>query len=90
MPMIRTTLAVTLLLFSAIASAEDARPSMPFYGAATMDNDGNLTLRLDRTADGKAVDTILTFSPDQRGYDSVRRHIGISPGQTRPVTPWKD
>lgn len=88
--MIRTILAVMMLCIATAALAEDARPSMPYFGTATMDSDGSLTLRLDRTADGKAVDTVLTFSPDQAAYDSVRRHIGISPGQTRPVTPWKD
>jgi hypothetical protein len=88
--MIRTVLPLTMLLLASAASADDARPSMLYYGSATMNADGSLTLRLDRTASGKAVDTVLTFSPGDRGYDSVRRHLGISPGQTRTVTPWKD
>lgn len=64
---------------------------MPYFGTATMNTDESLTLRLDRTADGKPVDSTLTFTPTDRAYDSVRRHLrGIAPGQTRPLTPWKD
>jgi hypothetical protein len=88
--MTRTVFACTLLLFATAAFAEDARPSMPFYGTATMDADGGLSLHLTRTDDGKAVDTTMTFAPGSNAYDSVRRHLGIAPGETRPVTPWKD
>ncbi|MEH2478271.1 hypothetical protein V1282_001628 [Nitrobacteraceae bacterium AZCC 2146] len=89
--MIRTILALAILFVSAAASAQNARPSMPYFGTAKMNTDESLTLRLDRTADGKPVDSTLTFTPTDRAYDSVRRHLrGIAPGQTRPLTPWKD
>lgn len=89
--MTRTILALTALFVATAAVAQDARPSMPYFGTATMNADDSLILHLDRTADGKPTDTTLTFSPTDRGYDSVRRHLrGITPGQTRPVAPWKD
>ncbi len=89
--MIRTILA--LLMVSNIAGAslaDDARPSMPYSGTARMDSDGTITLQLTATADGKPADSILTYKVGDRGYDSVRRHTGLSPGQTRPLRPWKD
>jgi hypothetical protein len=89
--MIRICLVLPPLLFATAAAALDARPSMPFYGTATMNPDESLILRLNRTADGKPVDTSQTYIPGDRAYDSVKRHLrGITPGQTRPVTPWKD
>lgn len=89
--MLRLILAMAIPLTMTAAAAQDARPSMPFYGTATMNPDESLTLRLNRTADGKPADSTLTYIPGDRGYDSVKRHLrGIRPGQTRPVTPWKD
>jgi hypothetical protein len=89
--MLRLIFVLTIPLMTTAAAAQDARPSMPFYGTATMNTDDSLTLRLTRTADGKPVDSTQTYIPGDRAYDSVKRHLrGITPGQTRPLTPWKD
>jgi hypothetical protein len=90
---------ILILLISSSASfAEDtkpspsnARPSMPFSGTATMQDDGSLTLRLRQTSDGKEINDTLTYKPTDRGYDSVVRHLGgLEPGDTRNFRPWRD
>jgi hypothetical protein len=89
--MTRTMLALMLLCLAGPSLADDARPSMPYYGTAEMDNDGNITLLLTTTADGKPVSTTLTYKVGDRGYDSVLRHLGgLDPGGTKPLRPWKD
>jgi hypothetical protein len=72
-------------------SPSDARPSMPFTGSATMQDDGSLTLHLRLTSDGKEIDDTLTYKTTDRGYDDVLRHLGgLGPGDTRSFRPWKD
>ena len=87
-----------LTLLGASASADDvkpsptdARPSMPFTGTATMQDDGSLTLHLRQTSSGKDIDDTLTYKTTDRGYDDVLRHLGgLSPGDTKSFRPWKD
>jgi hypothetical protein len=91
-------LLLMLLGASQAASADDikpspteARPSMPFTGTATMQDDGSLTLRLRLTSDGKPIDDTLTYKTTDRGYDDVLRHLGgLNPGDTKSFRPWKD
>ena len=68
-----------------------ARPSMPYTGTATMLEDGSLSLHLRLTSDGKHIDETLNYKTTDRGYDDVRRHLGgISAGETKSFSPWKD
>ena len=72
-------------------SPSDARPSMPFTGTATMEEDGSLVLHLRLTSDGKEIDDSLAYKTTDRGYDDVLRHLrGLRPGETRSFNPWKD
>lgn len=91
---VATKAILALLVISGFASAsraDDARPSMPYTGTARMDSDGTITLQPTATADGKPADTgVLTYKVGDRGYDSVKRHIGLRPGDTKPFRPWKD
>lgn len=89
------TKAILALLFISgfvgASRADDARPSMPYTGTARMDSDGTITLQPTATADGKLADSgVLTYKVGDRGYDSVKRHIGLRPGDTKPFRPWKD
>ncbi len=86
------TFLLLLILPSLIRAtlADDARPSMPYSGTARMDSDGSITLQLTATADGKPADSVLTYKVGDRAYDSVKRHTGLRPDQTRPLRPWKD
>lgn len=86
----RTVLAAIMLCLASAALADDARPSMPYTGTARMESDGTIILQLTATADGKPYDSILTYKTTDRGYDSVKRHTGLSPGDIRPLRPWKD
>jgi hypothetical protein len=91
---------LVLVIFGASSAsfAEDvkpspsaARPSMPFAGTATMQDDGSLVLHLRLTGDGKEIDDTLTYKPTDRGYDNVLRHLGgLDPGDTKSFRPWKD
>ncbi len=77
--------------FAGASRADDARPSMPYTGTARMDSDGTITLQLTATADGKpAESSVLTYKVGDHAYDSVKRHIGLKPGDTKPFRPWKD
>lgn len=72
-------------------SPSDARPSMPYTGTATMQDDGSLTLHLRLTRDGKEINDTLNYKTTDRGYDDVVRHLGgLSPGDTKSFSPWKD
>jgi hypothetical protein len=72
-------------------SPSDARPSMPYTGTATMQDDGSLTLHLRQTRDGKDIDDTLIYKTTDRGYDDVLRHLGgLNPGDTKSFRPWKD
>lgn len=89
--MTRTLLALMMLAAAGAARADDARPSMPFFGTATMAYDDTLSIKLRSTADGKPADDTLIFKRGDRGYDNVLRHLGgLSPGETKPMRPWKD
>ncbi len=94
---VATKAILALLFISGFAGAlraDDARPSMPYTGTAQMDRDGTITLQLTATADGKPINSIdssvLTYKVGDRGYDSVKRHIGLKPGDIKPFRPWKD
>lgn len=90
--------AIALIMLSCADTAvaqqnrsSDARPSMPYAGTAVMQDDGTLTLHLRLTRDGKAVSDTVIYKVSDRGYDNVLRHLGgMSPGDTRQFTPWKD
>jgi hypothetical protein len=72
-------------------SAHDARPSMPYVGTATMQDDGTISLHLRLTADGKPVNDTLTYKVSDRAYDNILRHLGgLNPGDTKQFRPWKD
>lgn len=72
-------------------SPSEARPSMPFTGDATMQDDGSLTLHLRLTSDGKEINDTLSYKTTDRGYDNVLRHLGgLDPGETKSFRPWKD
>ena len=86
----KTIFAAIMLCTASAALADDARPSMPYTGTARMESDGTIILQLTATADGKPYDSILTYKTTDRGYDSVKRHTGLSPGDIRPLRPWKD
>jgi hypothetical protein len=93
----KTTAIVALMLCGAgtcmaqQVRSSDARPSMPYAGPAVMQYDGTLTLRLRVTSDGKAVSDTIIYKVGDRAYDNVLRHLGgMSPGDTRQFTPWKD
>jgi hypothetical protein len=91
-------IAVALVMLSAtgVCSAgeirsSDSRPSMPYAGAAIMQDDGTLTLHLRLTNDGKAVNDTLVYKVGDRAYDNVLRHLGgLQPGETKQFRPWKD
>lgn len=89
-----TKAVLALLMISGFADAlraGEARPSMPYNGTASMDSDGTITLQPATTANGKPADSgVLTYKVGDRGYDSVKRHIGLRPGDTKPFRPWKD
>src|SRR5215813_11577434 len=73
------------------SSPSEARPSMPYTGTATMQDDGSLTLHLRLTSDGKEIDDKLSYKTTDRGYDNVLRHLGgLTPGDTKSFRPWKD
>ena len=72
-------------------SPSDARPSMPFTGTATMQDDRSLVLHLRLTSDGKEIDDTLAYKTTDRGYDDVLRHLGgLRPGDTKSFRPWRD
>jgi hypothetical protein len=92
----RIALAFTVLCAAGTCSAQDirssdARPSMPYTGTATMQDDGTLSLRLRLTIDGKAVNDTLVYKVSDRAYDNVLRHLGgLRAGETKEFRPWKD
>jgi hypothetical protein len=90
---IAATLGATTACFGEDAkpSPSVARPSMPYSGTATMQEDGSLTLHLRQTGDSKEIDETLTYKTTDRGYDDVLRHLrGLGPGNTKSFRPWKD
>lgn len=94
----KTFLVLSLLCVANVASAQDsrsflqnARPSMPYVGTATMYDDGTISLHLRLTSDGKSVDDTLICRVSDRPYDNILRHLGgLRPGETKQFTPWKD
>ena len=88
--MTKTILTILMLSMAGAALADDARPSMPYTGTARMESDGTIILELTATADGKPYDSTLTYKTTDRGYDTIKRHTGLSPGTTRELRPWKD
>jgi hypothetical protein len=91
--LIAATLGATTACFGddAKPSPSVARPSMPYAGTATMQEDGSLTLHLRQTEDGKTIDDTLIYKTTDRGFDDVLRHLGgLGPGDTKNFRPWKD
>jgi hypothetical protein len=89
--MTKIILTILMLCVSGAALADDARPSMPYFGIARMESDGTIILQLTKTADGQPYDSTLTFKTSNNGYDSIKRHTGLQrPGMTRELRPWKD
>lgn len=94
--MTKTILTILMLCVTGTALADDvrpstdARPSMPYTGTARMESDGTIILNLTATADGKPYDSTVTYKTTDRGYDTVKRHTGLSPGATRELRPWKE
>jgi len=91
--LIAATLGATTACFGddAKPSPSVARPSMPYAGTATMQDDGSLTLHLRQTEDGKTIDDTLIYKTTDRGFDDVLRHLGgLNPGDTKNFRPWKD
>ncbi len=94
--MTKTILTILMLCTAGAAFADDvrpstdARPSMPYTGTARMESDGTIILQLTATADGKPYDSTVTYKTTDRGYDTVKRHTGLSPGTTRQLRPWKE
>jgi hypothetical protein len=60
-------------------------------GAATMAEDGTVTLRLRaETEDGASGDGFFQYSPSDPDYRGVVEHVGgLRPGESKPVPPWK-
>jgi hypothetical protein len=92
----KIALAFIMLCVAGVCSAQDirssdARPSMPYAGTATMQDDGTLSLHLRLTSDGKAVNGTLVYKVSDRAYDNVVRHLGgLRAGETKEFRPWKD
>jgi hypothetical protein len=92
----RIALAFIMLCAAGACSAQDirssdARPSTPYSGTATMQDDGTISLHLRLTIDGKAVDDTLVYKVGDRAYDNVLRHLGgLRADETKEFRPWKD
>ena len=63
-------------------------------GAATMDDDGTLTLQLRAEGPGGIVgDALLVYAPTHPEYAEIKKHLEahggpMKPGDKRPVAPW--
>jgi hypothetical protein len=94
--MTKTILTILMLCTADVALADevrpsvDARPSMPYSGTARMESDGTIILQLTQTADGKPYDSTVTYKTTDSAYDSIKRHTGLRPGNSRVLRPWKD
>jgi hypothetical protein len=96
--MIKAVLVLIMLCAASASSAQEARsvlqearPSMPYIGTATMSDDRTISLHLRLTSDGKSVDDTLTYKVSDRPYDNVLRHLGgLHPGEIKQFRPWKD
>jgi hypothetical protein len=66
-----------------------SKAQLTYIGSATIAPDGTITLRLNRTSDGKFVDAVLTYEIGDPAYQSVLAHLGgLKPGETKLVRPW--
>ena len=61
-------------------------------GAASMAQDGTITLRLRAEGPGgKIGEGQMTYRRGEPHYDEILRHLGsLKPGQTKLVPPWTD
>lgn len=65
----------------------------PSIGIATMLPDGTIRMSLmpAKTPDGAIFEgTTQMVAPTDPAYEDTRRHIGINPGETKPIPPWPD
>jgi hypothetical protein len=78
------------LLAVMLLTAQAPLPSS--IGVATMAPDGTITLRLRAEGPGgMSGEGNLTYKRGNPQYEEVLRHIGgLTPGETKPVPPWKD
>lgn len=55
-----------------------------------MKEDGTIVLRLRaETDDGASGEALFTYSPADKDYASILRHLGgLEPGATKLVPPW--
>ena len=59
-------------------------------GEAYMEDDGTLVLRLRAEAPTAIGDAVFQFPPDHPRYASMIAHVvEMSPGDSKPVPPWK-
>lgn len=64
-------------------------PGPPSIGVASMAADGTLLLQLRiNSPDGAVGEGVVKIKPGDPRYDKVVRHIGIKPGQVKPMPPW--
>lgn len=61
-------------------------------GQASMKEDGTIVLMLRaETDDGALGDTLFTYPPTDKEYNSILQHLGgLVPGESKPVPPWPD
>ena len=90
--MIRFVLAIGMALWTFTAFPQsDPSPLPKFIGTASMAADGSVTINLGMTGDGKYVDGTFTYKINDLDYEKILKHIGgLKPGETKPVTPWRD
>jgi hypothetical protein len=69
--------AASLLILTALCSAEDAPNKQPcIIGDANMLADGTIVLNLRRTCDGTNVSGTEKYAPGQAGYREMLDHLG--------------
>ena len=91
--MLKPSIAALILAAAAPAAASGAEPipceAVASIGAAHMDEDGVITLRIRSLPPGPIAEAELRYAPNDPHYEDIKRHLGgIAPGETKPVKPW--
>jgi hypothetical protein len=84
-------LVASIAAFIDAAGAEQAAPceSVASIGAATMEANGVITLRIRSLPPGPIAEGVFRYAPGDPQYAEIIRHLGgIAPGETKPVPPW--